>query len=389
MTIDADTNANPSMETDTKGKQSMPEHRGGKVRVAVVFGGQSGEHDVSLRSAETVIGALDPERYDVIPVGITREGQWLTGANPFAALAATSPLFALPDGSAPAASGDEAPVADSAGAPSVLAGGVDIVFPVLHGPMGEDGTIQGLLELTGVPYVGSGVLGSSLAMDKAMAKTVLAQAGLPQVQWRLVSRKDWQRDPDGTTDWVGDILGYPCFVKPANMGSSVGVVKVHDPSEFPAAMNEACRWDRRVLIEQGIDARELEIAVLGNDEPIASIAGEIIPSNEFYDYDAKYVSDDSELIVPADVDVNTMTEIQELAIAAFRALDLAGMARVDFLMDRETDQIFINEVNTIPGFTAISMYPRLWEASGVPLGELVDRLLGLALERAIDRQRAV
>lgn len=384
MTIEAVTNSK-----NKKGKQPMPDHRGGKVRVAVVFGGQSGEHDVSLRSAETVMGALDPALYDVIPVGITRDGQWLTGGNPFSALTASSPLFALPDGAAPDPSGDETPVAASAGAPSLLAGGVDIVFPVLHGPMGEDGTVQGLLELTGVPYVGSGVLGSSLAMDKAMAKTVLAQAGLPQVPWRLISRKDWERDPEGTTDWVGNILGYPCFVKPANMGSSVGVVKVHDPSEFPAAMNEACRWDRRVLVEQGVDARELEIAVLGNDEPIASIVGEIVPANEFYDYDAKYVSDDSELIVPADIDLNTMTEIQELAIAAFRALDLAGMARVDFFMDQTTDQIFINEVNTIPGFTAISMYPRLWAASGVPLPELVDRLLGLALERAMDRRRAV
>ena len=367
----------------------MPDHHGGKVRVAVVFGGQSGEHDVSLRSAQTVMGALDPERYEVIPVGITRDGQWLTGGNPFAALTASSPLFALSDGLAPSTPDEGASVSASAGAPALLSNGVDIVFPVLHGPMGEDGTIQGLLELTGMPYVGAGVLGSSLAMDKAMAKTVLAQAGLPQAKWCLISRKDWQRDPEGTTDWVGDTLGYPCFVKPANMGSSVGVVKAHDPSEFPAAMNEACRWDRRILIEQGVDARELEVSVLGNDEPIASIVGEVVPSNEFYDYDAKYVSDDSELIVPADIDHQTMTEIQELAIAAFRALDLAGMARVDFFMDRNTDQIFINEVNTIPGFTSISMYPRLWEASGVPLSELVDRLLGLALERALDRQRAV
>jgi D-alanine-D-alanine ligase len=363
----------------------MSERRGGKVRVAVLFGGQSSEHDVSLRSAQTVIDALDPERYEVVPIGITREGQWLTGGDPFAALTATSPLFALGDGSP--APQSEAPAQSAV--PAVFAGGVDVVFPVLHGPMGEDGTVQGLLELTGMPYVGAGVLGSALSMDKAMAKTVLAQEGLPQAPWRLVSRKEWERNPEAVTEWVGEILGFPCFVKPANMGSSVGVVKAHDPSELPAAMRHACRYDRRILVEKGIDARELEISVLGNDEPIASIVGEIIPSNEFYDYDAKYVDDRSQLLVPAPIDGNTMAEIQELAIAAFRALDVAGMARVDFLMDRKSDQIYLNEVNTIPGFTAISMYPRLWEASGMPLPELVDRLIGLALERSLERRRTV
>jgi D-alanine-D-alanine ligase len=367
----------------------MPERRRGKVRVAVLFGGQSSEHDVSLRSAETVMGALDPDRYEVVPVGITREGHWLTGGDPFAALTATSPLFALSDGSPaePATEVSEVP-AESA-VPAVFTGGIDVVFPVLHGPMGEDGTVQGLLELTGVPYVGAGVLGSALSMDKAMAKTILAQEGLPQAPWRLITRKEWERDPDVCTEWAGEILGWPCFVKPANMGSSVGVVKAHDPSEFPAAMREASRFDRRILIEKAIDARELEISVLGNDEPIASIVGEVVPCNEFYDYNAKYVDDNSELLVPAPIDRSTMAEIQEMAIAAFRALDLAGMARIDFFMDRKTDQIYINEVNTIPGFTAISMYPRLWEGSGMPLGELVDRLVGLALERSLERRRTV
>jgi D-alanine-D-alanine ligase len=279
-------------------------------------------------------------------------------------------------------------VAESA-VPAVFAGGVDVVFPVLHGPMGEDGTVQGMLELTGTPYVGAGVLGSALSMDKAMTKTVLAQAGLPQAPWLLVTRKEWERDPDAVTAWVGESLGFPCFVKPANMGSSVGIAKAHDPSEFPAAMRDACRFDRRVVIEKSVDARELEISILGNDEPIASVVGEIIPCNEFYDYDAKYVDDRSQLLVPAPIDRGTMTEIQEMAIAAFRALDLAGMARVDFLMDRNTDQLFVNEVNTIPGFTAISMYPRLWAASGVPLPELVDRLIGLALERSSERRRVM
>jgi D-alanine-D-alanine ligase len=255
--------------------------------------------------------------------------------------------------------------------------------------MGEDGTVQGVLELTGVPYVGAGVLGSALSMDKAMAKTILAQEGLPQAPWRLITRKEWERDPDTCTEWAGEILGWPCFVKPANMGSSVGVVKAHDPSEFPTAMREAGRFDRRILIEKAIDARELEISVLGNDEPIASIVGEVVPCNEFYDYNAKYVDEDSELLVPAPIDRSTMTEIQEMAIAAFRALDLAGLARIDFFMDRNTDQIYINEVNTIPGFTAISMYPRLWQGSGMPLDELVDRLVGLALERSLERRRTV
>jgi D-alanine-D-alanine ligase len=361
----------------------MQQRRNGRVRVAVLFGGQSGEHDVSLRSAQAVMQALDPGRYEVVPIGITREGRWLSGGDPFAVLTATSPLFALGDGSAPQTATAEP--AESA-MPAVFSGGFDVIFPVLHGPMGEDGTVQGMLELTGLPYVGAGVLGSALSMDKAMAKTVLAQHGLPQAEWRLVTRKEWERDPDAVTEWVGSSLGFPCFVKPANMGSSVGIVKAHDPSEFPAAMLEACHFDRRVLIEEAIDARELEISVLGNDEPIASVVGEIIPCNEFYDYDAKYVDDRSELLVPAPIDHATMTEIQEMAIAAFRALDLAGMARVDFFMERQSDRIYINEVNTIPGFTAISMYPRLWQASGMPIAELVDRLIGLALERSVERR---
>jgi D-alanine-D-alanine ligase len=354
----------------------------GKVRVAVLFGGESSEHDVSLRSAETVIGALDPERYDVVPIGITRDGRWLTGTDAFAALTANSPLFALEDGARLAA----APAQGESALPAELSGGVDVVFPVLHGPMGEDGTVQGLLELTGVPYVGAGVLGSALAMDKAMAKIVLEQAGLPQPAWRLITRKEWDDNPEGCAEWAAQSLGFPCFVKPANMGSSVGVVKAHDANELPEAVREAARYDRRILLEEAIDARELEVSVLGNDEPIASIPGEIVPCNEFYDYNAKYVDEGSELLVPAPIDRNTMTELQELAIAAFRALDLAGMARVDFFLDRNTDHLYVNEVNTIPGFTAISMYPILWQASGIPLPELVNRLVELAIERASERR---
>ena len=252
--------------------------------------------------------------------------------------------------------------------------------------MGEDGTVQGMLELAGIPYVGSGVLGSALSMDKAMAKTVLAQEGLPQAPWRLVTRKEWEQNPEVVTAWVEHSLGFPCFVKPSNMGSSVGVMKAHDPAEFPAAMREAGRWDRRIVIEKAINARELEVSVLGNDEPIASVVGEVVPGNEFYDYNAKYVDDNSQLIAPAEIDRDTMIQVQELAIATFRALDLAGMARVDFFLERDTDQILINEANTLPGFTAISMYPRLWEASGISKSELLDRLVGLALERAMERR---
>jgi len=361
--------------------------RHGKVRVAVIFGGQSAEHDVSLRSAETVVGALDPARYEVVPIGVDREGRWLTGGDPLRQLEAASPLFALGAGGADAVPPADAVEAAPGALPTGLGGEIDVVFPVLHGPMGEDGTVQGMLELAGVPYVGSGVLGSAVAMDKAMAKTVLAQAGLPQVPWRLITRKEWERDPGPLTEWVAEAFGFPCFVKPANMGSSVGVFKAHDAGELPAAMAGAAHFDRRILVEQGVDARELECAVLGNDEPIASVVGEIVPANEFYDYDAKYVDEGSRLIVPADLEGKELIYIQELAISAFEALDLAGMARVDLFLDRQTDHIYVNEVNTIPGFTSISMYPLLWEATGIPLPELVDRLIALALERHAERRR--
>ncbi len=362
----------------------------GKIRVAVLFGGQSGEHDVSLRSAQTVMGALDPDKYEVVPVGITREGRWLTADDPMRRLTASSPLFALGAGEEGAGVGGDVidgEAAVPATLPAVLGGDVDVVFPVLHGPRGEDGTVQGMLELVGVPYVGAGVLGSAVAMDKAMAKTILAQAGLPQVPWRTVARKDWEREPEAVTAGIAQLIGFPCFVKPANMGSSVGIAKVHDAGELPGAMAAAGQYDRKIVVERGVDAREFEVAVLGNDEPMASVAGEIVPANEFYDYDAKYLDDRSELIIPAELEGKDLVLLQDLALDAFRALDLEGMARVDFFWERETDHIYINEVNTIPGFTSISMYPKLWQASGVPLPELVDRLIALALERHAERSR--
>ena len=364
-----------------------------KTRVVVLFGGQSGEHDVSLRSAQTIIGALDPERYEVRRVGITRDGRWLTGGDPMRALAAESPFFSIAadvgedgetgrrrDGEEGSSPRGEAASADAAMA--VLSGeAVDVVFPVLHGPMGEDGTVQGLLELAGIPYVGSGVLGSAVAMDKAMAKHVLTQAGIAQAAWRLVTRREWEHDAEAVAADIVDALGFPCFVKPANMGSSVGVSKVHEAGELADAMLLAFHHDRRVVVERNVSGRELEISVLGNDEPRASVAGEIVPAGEFYSYEAKYVDDDSELIIPAQLPPETLAEMQKIAVEAFLALDLAGLARVDFFLERGTGRLLLNEVNTIPGFTSISMFPMLWAASGLPLEELVERLIELALER--------
>lgn len=366
-----------------------------RIRIGLLFGGRSAEHDVSLRSAQTIIDALDPAKFDITPIGITRSGQWLSGGNPMQALTAASPMFHI--GTGEDASGDtldadatsalvsRAGSSASTSVPSGIADAVDIVFPVLHGPMGEDGTVQGMLELAGVPYVGSGVLGSAVAMDKAVTKTILEQAGLPQIPWRLVTRKEWTREPDRIRDGIAEAIGFPCFVKPANMGSSVGISKVHGVDEFDAAMALASFHDRRIVIEQGVSAREIELAVLGNDQPMASVAGEVRPRGEFYDYNAKYIDDTAELIIPAPIASDLLGYLQGLAVDAFKALDLAGLARVDFFVERHTDRVFINEINTLPGFTSISMYPMLWEASGVPIEELVERLVGLALERHAER----
>jgi D-alanine-D-alanine ligase len=355
-----------------------------KINVLVVFGGQSGEHDVSLRSAQTVIGALDPAKYSIAQVGITRDGGWIAGGDPMAALTSTSPLFQI-EGE----TGTAEPIESQPGPPMLTSDTVDVVFPVLHGPMGEDGTIQGMLKLAGIPFVGSGVLGSAVAMDKAMAKLVLTQAGIPQADWLMINRHELAGDRASILNQIETQLGYPCFVKPSNMGSSVGVAKAHDRAELTSALIDAGRYDRRIVVEEGIDGREIEISVLGNDQPRASVAGEIRPVNEFYDYNAKYVDDGSELIIPADLEPDVLSELQDVAIRAFRALDLAGLARVDFFVENETNRVLLNEVNTIPGFTSISMYPMLWAASGLPLNELVDTLIALAIERHEAEQRAV
>lgn len=361
-----------------------------RIRVGVIFGGRSGEHDVSLRSAQAIMRALDPSRFDVVPIGITREGHWLASGDPLRQLAATSQL--------PLAAGNDAGEAPQVTLPAARQNGaidvaeaawvrtIDVVFPVLHGPYGEDGTVQGFFELADIPYVGAGVLASAVAMDKVTARSLFEQAGLPLARWIWVLRRDWERDPDGVAGRIEAEIGYPCFTKPANLGSSVGVSKVHHPGELAGAMREAGRHDRKIVIERAIDAREIEISVLGNDDPICSVAGEILPANEFYDYEAKYVDERSQLRIPAPLDPAQIETIRDIALRAYKAVDAAGMARVDFLVDRGTGEIYLSEVNTIPGFTAISMYPKLWEASGLSFEDLVRRLIELAIERHGDRR---
>lgn len=363
-------------------------HEDRKLRIAVVFGGQSDEHDVSIRSAQTVISALNGDRYDIVPIGITRSGQWLVEDDPMAALVSAS--RELSPGSVSDHGELVRAVAPVAGAHSLMSQSgqpVDVVLPVLHGPFGEDGTIQGLLDVAGVPYVGSGVLGSAVAMDKAMTKHVLTQAGVPQLPWQLLTRKQVQDDQDRTVKSIGDSIGFPCFVKPANLGSSVGISRVVVEDALLPALEKAAHYDRRIVVEQGVDARELELSVLGNENPIASVAGEVVPGGEFYDYDAKYIDDSTELIIPAKIEDDLLNALQEMAIRAFTVLDLAGLARVDFFVERNTGCIYLNEVNTLPGFTSISMYPMLWEASGLPIEELIQRLIELALERHAERRR--
>jgi len=355
----------------------------GKIRVAVLFGGRSGEHEVSIASAKSVIGALSPDRYEVVPVGITREGRWLVSGDPLAALESGAAALLSGGASGP----DPAPFAEPAGSRELVPGAshkfpaVDVVFPVLHGTYGEDGTVQGLLELADLPYVGSGVLGSAVGMDKLIMKAVLQAHGLPIVEYVGFSRAEWRRDSETVMDRAEARLAYPMFVKPANLGSSVGVSKAHDRAELAASLHLAARFDRRLLVERAVNARELECGVLGNDDPSASVVGEVVPCNEFYDYQAKYIDGDSALYIPADVPGDVARQVQNLAVAAFAALDCAGMARADFFLCRDSGQVYVNELNTIPGFTEISMYAKLWEASGIPYAALVDRLIALALER--------
>lgn len=383
--------------TDDSQRQTDEGVEGKRVRVVVLFGGKSGEHEVSLSSARSVMAALDPARYEVMPVGITRQGQWLLGADPMKQLTngTTNGKYAPPvepiDMGTAIATGAELTTREPQAVASPLAV-ADVVFPVLHGPFGEDGTVQGLLEIASLPYVGSGVAGSAVGMDKVLMKGLFASAGLPQLPFVAVNRHEWETNPDSVLDRVEALLPYPAFVKPANMGSSVGISKVITRDELREGLTLAARYDRRLIVEQGLERpREIEVSVLGNDEPVASIAGEVVPSakHEFYDYESKYTDGHADLLIPAPITEAQLQTAQEMAIRAFQAVDAAGLSRVDFLMDRETGTLYLNELNTMPGFTATSMYPKLWEASGLPYPKLLDTLIKLALERHQDRRRTI
>ena len=359
-------------------------------RVVLLFGGRSVEHEISVISARSVFDTLDRDRYEVVAIGVTKEGRWQLMPDGPPALTSGSSQ-ALPG--VARSSGEEVALDQVPGAHALVGADgsrteIDVVFPVMHGPYGEDGSIQGFLEMAGVPYVGSGVLGSALGMDKAVQKVLFHAAGIPVVDHETVSEREWEEDPEAV-EARAEHLGTPLFVKPAALGSSVGVTKVHEPDELRRALEEAFRYGRKALLEAAMEGeRELECAVLGNDDPVASTAGEIIPrGHEFYDYDAKYLDEHgAELVIPAEVPPETLEDVQRLSIAAFRAVDAAGLARVDFFLTRD-GRLFVNEVNTIPGFTSISMYPKLWESSGVPYADLVDRLIELAIERHEHEQK--
>jgi D-alanine-D-alanine ligase len=403
-----------------------------KLRVGILFGGRSGEHEVSLLSAASVLKAIDKTKYEVVPIGITKDGRWLTAEHAERLLKgeeqADKPALSGAEGSVRSTSATQLRAGDPEATPgaALLATGesvvvppepsrrgaglapfqtdanlrraadrainVDVIFPVLHGTFGEDGTIQGLLELADIAYVGAGVLGSSAGMDKDIMKSLFRAAGLPIVNHATVLRAQFEREPRKVEKLVESKLKYPVFVKPANLGSSVGISKAHNRKELGPAIAEAAKFDRKIVIEEGVGgkknkAREIECAVLGNDDPKASVAGEIVPCKEFYDYDAKYLAEGSEGIIPAKLTKAEMKTVQRLAIAAFQAVDCTGLARVDLLMDPKSRRIFVNEINTMPGFTAISMYPKLWAATGVPYPELIDRLIQLGIERHEDKKR--
>ena len=397
-----------------------------KIRVGILFGGRSGEHEVSLLSAASVLNAIDKTKYEVVPIGITKDGRWLTAehaerllkgdeqadksvrsthstqttlragdpeSTPGAAVLATGEAVVVPPEPARRGAGLAPFQTDpNLRRASDRAINVDVIFPVLHGTFGEDGTIQGLLELADIAYVGAGVLGSSAGMDKDIMKSLFRAAGLPIVKHVTVLRSQFEREPKKLEKLVESKLKYPVFVKPANLGSSVGISKAHDRKELGPAIAEAAKFDRKIVIEEGVGgkknkAREIECAVLGNDDPKASIAGEIVPCKEFYDYDAKYLAEGSELVIPAKLTKTEMKNVQKLAIAAFQAVDCTGLARVDFLMDPKSRKMFVNEINTMPGFTAISMYPKLWGATAVSYPDLIDRLIQLGIERHEDKKR--
>ena len=361
-----------------------------KIRVGLIFGGRSGEHEVSFCSASSIIKAINKDKYTVVPIGITKEGRWISPQDSELALRSgkiegksTVILLNDPSGNALIRTtnnqrSDKSPALER----------VDVIFPALHGPYGEDGTVQGLLEVANIPYVGAGVAASAISMDKDLMKTIFQQRGLPILKWMTIRRKEWQKDKEKILSSIENGFEYPLFVKPTNLGSSVGITKVHKKEELEGAIDLASSYDRKILIEEGLEeVREVECGVLGNDEPRASVAGEVRPAGEFYDYNSKYIDKETQLIVPADLPDGVSQEVQEIALRAFKAVDAAGMARVDFFVSKKENKIYLSEINTIPGFTSVSMYPRLWEASGIPYSELIDRLIQLALERYQDKNQ--
>ena len=356
-----------------------------KLRVGILFGGRSAEHEISVRSAANVMAAADPKKYEIVPIGITKDGRWHVGALPGGSQVrpkikqakGRSVEVVLAD--SPTGPGPLVPVQKSNA--NARLGRLDVIFPILHGTFGEDGTVQGLLELAGIPYVGAGVLGSAAGMDKEVMKRLFRERGLPIVPYLAIRRADWDVAPPKVCLAIEKKFRYPVFVKPANLGSSVGISKAHNRRELAAGLRTAGDYDSKILVEKAVAGREIECAVLGNDAPVASTPGEVIPGREFYDYVDKYLEDTAQLIVPAPLRAAQTKRVQRLAVEAFRAVDCAGMARVDFFLEKKTGKIYINEINTIPGFTSISMYPRMWAASGVPYTKLIDRLIELALER--------
>ncbi len=362
-----------------------------KMKIAVLFGGRSGEHEVSLSSARSVIGVLDPQKYEIFQVGITHAGDWLTGPEACLALekgetGELTPCTILPD---PSKAGLYVLPATDFAKPNGFEKltNLDVVFPVLHGTYGEDGTLQGLLEMADLAYVGAGVTGSSVGMDKGIFKDVMRANGIRTVESIIVLRSEIKKDIEAVMRRAETVSAYPLFIKPANLGSSVGISKCNRRADLGEGLLEAAAYDRRVLVERGVEAREIEVSVLGNETPQASVPGEVLPSREFYSYESKYVDGTSGLLIPAPLPEETANKIRQMAVSAFQAIDCAGMARVDFFLEKNTNEIYLNELNTIPGFTSISMYPKLWEASGLPYTGLVDRLIELALERKADRNR--